>query len=105
MSEPPIKKLKCGEDFVDLINECYDLQFDKSDKTQTDIEDLNLKAQKIRETVANINSSSDLQFGETRISARINWGKCLAILLENGHHDLTATKILTERLSPGGGLF
>lgn len=90
---------------MELINECYELQFDKSEKTDAEIEDLNSKAQRIRETVENITSSSDLQFGETRISARINWGKCLAVLLENGHQNLTATKILTERLSPGGGLF
>lgn len=105
MSEPPVKKLKSGEDFVELINDCYTLQFDRTDKTDTEVETLNLKAQQIRETVENVISSSDLQFGETRISARINWGKCLAVLIANGHHNLAATKILTERLSPGGGLF
>jgi len=104
MAEPPSKRARSGENFVNLINDCYDLKFRKTGLTLEEEDSLKLGTQRIRETLESTISSSDLSFGTTRTSAKINWGKCLGLLLEDGHNSLDALRVLTERLSPGGGL-
>lgn len=104
MTEPPSKRIKCGQEFVELINECYNLKFKNQTKTDEQEETLRVGLQKLRETLEQTTSSSDVSFGATKTSAKINWGKCLGLLLEDGPHSLCAIKVLTERLSPGGGL-
>lgn len=104
MTEPPSKKIKPGQEFIEMINECYELKFKNLNKTQEEEESLKAGIQRIRETLENTTSSSDVSFGATKTSSKINWGKCLGLLLEDGHHSLSAIKVLTERLSPGGGL-
>lgn len=104
MAEPPNKKIKASEDFVDLVNECYTIVYRTPLKTDDDKSRLNAGMQKIRNTLEQINSSSDVSFGSTRTSAKINWGKCLGLLVEDGPESFKAMKVLTERLNPGGGL-
>lgn len=104
MTEPPSKKIKSGQEFIEIINECYDLKFKNLNKTIEQEESLKVGLQRIRETLENTTSSSDVSFGATKTASKINWGKCLGLLLEDGHHSLNAIKVLTERLSPGGGL-
>lgn len=102
--EPPNKKIK--NDLLDLINECYDLMFKRNGDFSPDVNKSALESgvKKIRETLERATSSSDVSFGATKPSAKINWGKCLALLLEDGVASLMAVKILTEKLNPGGGL-
>lgn len=102
MSGPPLKKIK--NDLLDIIRECYRIKFAKSVVDDLDKEILDSGVAKIRETVERATSSSDVSFGATKTSAKINWGKCLSLLLEDGVRSLLAVKILTEKLNPGGGL-
>lgn len=104
MSEPPNKKIKAGQDFVDLINECYTLYFRNSNRSEEDQEKLRNGMQQIREILEQISSSSDVSLGSTRTAAKISWGKCLGLLVEDGANSFKAMKILTEKLNPGGGL-
>lgn len=104
MTEPQIKRIKCGQDFVGTINECYDLKFRIIEKSNDQEELLKGGLQRIRETLEKTTSSSDVSFGPTKTASKINWGKCLGLLLEDQHYSLNAIKVLTERLSPGGGL-
>lgn len=104
MIEPPSKKIRASENFVDLINECYNIVYRTPIKSKDDYEKLSIGMQKIRDTLEQINSSSDVSLGSTRTSAKINWGKCLGLLVEDGPESFKAMKVLTERLNPGGGL-
>lgn len=104
MTEPQIKRIKSGQEFVETINECYDLKFRNLKKSVDEEELLRAGLQRIRETLEKTTSSSDVSFGATKTASKINWGKCLGLLLEDEHYSLNAIKVLTERLSPGGGL-
>lgn len=104
MTEPPVKKIRPAEDFVSLIDDCYRLRFRDMDKSEEKLEQLDDGTQKIREILEQVKSSSDVSFGATRLAAKINWGKCLGLMLESGPESLQALKVLTDTLSPGGGL-
>lgn len=105
MVGPPNKSIKSGEDFMSLIDSCYEIKFGTKDKTVEQEEFLAQGVKTIRETLEASTSSRDISFGNTRTSTQINWGKCLGVLLEDGPDSLNAIKILTERFSVGGGLF
>jgi hypothetical protein len=103
--EPPPKKIKAGQEFIDLIEECYDITFNHMDGIPDD-KSIRLEEglQQIRKILEQIQSSSDVSFGPTRSSAKITWGKCLSLMLQNGPESIRALKVLTDRLSPSGGL-
>lgn len=102
--EPPSKRIKSGEEFINLIDECYELQFSVKEKSEDQIRRLDRGIQQIRDTLENVVSSSDVSFGSTRSASKINWGKCVSLMLETGLDNLNSLKVLTDRLSPGGGL-
>ena len=105
MSEPPpFKRIKTGLEFVDLINECYDLKFRNLNKTEEEHNQLIKGTIKIRETIEQFSTSADVFFGSTKTFAKISWAKCLSLLLEDGPKSSGAVRILAERFSPGGGL-
>lgn len=104
MTEPPSKKIKPAQEFINLIDDCYLLRFRDIDKTEEKNQQLEEDTQKIREILEQVRSSSDVSFGPTRLAAKINWGKCLGLMLESGPESLKALKVLTDTLSPGGGL-
>lgn len=104
MNEPPIKRIKSGQDFMDLICDCYDLKFNSKTMCEEEKQRLRAGVKRIRETLEQTKSSSDITFGDTRTNSKITWGKCLALLLEDGSNSLTAIGILTGKLSPGGGV-
>jgi len=103
-TEPPSKRIKSGEEFINLIDECYELQFSVKDKSEDQLKTLESGVSKIRDTLEHVVSSSDVSFGSTRSASKINWGKCVSLMLENGLDNVKALKVLTDRLSPGGGL-
>ena len=98
---PPNKKVKWGTEFVELIDSCYNIMFngasDDAAKLQADIK-------KICEALEQATSSSDIPFGQTKIETKINWGKCLGLMLECPQESLKALKVLTGKLNPGCGL-
>lgn len=104
LTEPPSKKIR--NDLQEVIIECYNLKFSKFGQPLGDSQYATVKSgiKRIRETVELATSSSDVSFGSTKPSAKINWGKCLALLLDDGPESLLSVKILTEKLNPGGGL-
>lgn len=105
MAEPPIKKIKPAEEFINLIDDCYRIRFgDASGRTTEKIQQLDDGTQKIREILEQVKTSSDVSLGPTRLASKINWGKCLGLMLESGPESLKALKVLTDTLSPGGGL-
>lgn len=104
MAEPPSKKIKQGQEFINLIDDCYQLRFRDEDKTEEKILRLKEDTHKIRDILEQVKSSRDVSFGPTRLAAKINWGKCLGLMLESGPDSVKALKVLTDTLSPGGGL-
>lgn len=94
--EPPSKRIK--NDFTNLINLNYETKFVKQDN----INDKDMTS--IRQTIEAAKSSSDISFGATKSEAKINWGKCLSLLIEDGQHSFMALSILMSKLNPGGGL-
>lgn len=104
MIEPPSKRIKAGLEFTETISECYDLKFKNPNTTDKEKERLKAGLLQLRQTLEQTTSSSDVPFGPTKTSSKINWGKCVELLLEDCPPSLGAIKVLTERLSPGGGL-
>lgn len=102
--EPSNKKIKSGPDFSDIIIECYDLKFNVHIRTKEQDETMVNHIRTIRETLELTVSSSEISFGTTRVLAKINWGKCLSLLLEEGLQCIKALVVLTGKLNPGGGL-
>lgn len=102
VDEPPNKRIKNefeNREFIDWINNCYDLKFRQMKEIPTsDIEH-------IREVLLAAKSSIDVPWGRTKAECKINWGKCLGILIEDGARSLGVLKKLTDMLNPGGGLF
>lgn len=104
MTEPPSKKIKSGQEFMQTISECYDLKFNSDKRSEQQLQDLNEGLTRIRDTLESIKSSSDVPLGNNRTLAKINWAKCMSLLLEDGPKSARAIKVLVGRLSPGGGL-
>lgn len=111
LTEPAIKRIKSSyienledKSFSVLLDYCYDLKFNILEKTQEQEEELKRGLQTIQEILEKTNSSRDISFGKTRVLAKINWGKCLSLLLEGGAESLQALSILTGKLNPGAGL-
>lgn len=103
--EPPsIKRIKCNTNFPQIISECYDLKFNNMERTKEQDEALKCNFQTIRETLESTNSSSEISFGTTRVLAKVNWAKCLSLLLDDDSSSLKALSTLTGKLNPGGGL-
>lgn len=103
--EPPSKRIK-SEEFVTLIDDCYELQFsiEESRRTEDQKERLRDGIKQIRCTIEQVMSSNDISLGATRSANKINWGKCVSLLLENGPENIKALSVMTGRLTPGGGL-
>lgn len=104
MTEPPHKKIKTSQEILDLINECFDLMFNKTQKSPEEEERLKNGCDKIRETLEQINSSNDFSFGTNLTCSKINWGKCLGLMLEGAPQSFGALKVLIGTLNAGPGL-
>lgn len=101
---PPNKRIKAEEEISELINECFQIRF-TNNKFGEQKERLDAGLKKIRQTLEQVTSSSDVSLGPTRLEAKRNWGKCLGIMLENTPESLEALNILNVKLTAGGGLF
>lgn len=101
---PSTKRIKSDTNFPQLINEMYDLKFNVMDRTKEQDEALLNGLQNIRETLEATNSSSEISFGTTRVLAKVNWGRCLSLLLDDDTASLKGLNILGGKLNPGGGL-
>lgn len=104
MSGPPHKKIKTSQEILDLINECFDLMFNKAKKSPEDEEKLRNGCDRIRETLEQISASNEFSFGENLTSSKINWGKCLGLMLEGAPETYKSLEILTGILNAGPGL-
>lgn len=104
-AEPPSKKIKVGQEFIDLIEECYDMLFGNKDgPPESERARLNEGIAQIRKILEQVHSSQDLSFGPTQSKSKIAWGKCVSIMLETGTESLRSVQLLTGRLSAGAGL-
>lgn len=100
--EPANKRIKSSDrKFDEIINDCYELQFNVLDRTE---EQETLLKDGLLEIRSSLEERSSLSFGNTRVLAKINWGKCLSLLLEGGTENLKALSVLTGKLNPGAGL-
>lgn len=103
-SEPPVKKIKSEPELVELITKYYELGSKSCLDGVEKPDSLKSGLREIRSHLEKATSSRDVSFGSTRTSAKLNWAKCLELMLEDEPESLTAVKILTEKLNPGGGL-
>jgi hypothetical protein len=102
---PPSKKIKFGQEFIELIEDCYDTLFNNDQRTEEDQARLDENIAKICETLEQVQSSYDVAFGPNRVKAKITWAKCLYLLLESGEQkSLRSLNILTGQLRPGVGM-
>lgn len=104
MTGPPHKKIKTSQEILDLINECFDLMFNKIEKSPEDEEKLQNGCDKIRETLEQIKASNEFSFGGNLTSSKINWGKCLGLMLEGAPKSFKSLETLTDILNAGPGL-
>lgn len=104
IEQPPNKKLRSEQEFIRLIEDCYKMHFNSTNKTQEEEEQLQAGLKKIQDILEQAQSSRDVSFGQSRSSTKITWGKCLSLMLETKPHNLLALKNLSGPLSPGGGL-
>lgn len=122
-SEPPIKRAKSdlldtgSQDwFALLVNECYEHRFQADSDTVLDDEsDVGTngptsekmyleKLEKIRTTLENVRTSKDISFGGTKCEKRINWARCLNVLLVDGPRNSPAISVVCEKFYPGAGV-
>lgn len=103
---PPIKKIKFGQEFIELIEDCYETLFNNDQRSDEEQARLDDNIAKICETLEQVQSSDDVAFGPNRARARITWAKCLYLLLESGGSKrLRPLNVLTGPLKPGFGMF
>lgn len=92
---PPNKRIK-SEDLSQILDKCYQLKYHVGPGSKELAEGLEL--------IRNALLSGSACFGSTRMEVKTNWGKCLALMLDDIPDGIEALKILTKKLGTGGGM-
>lgn len=103
-TEPPQKRAKTGEDLIQVVNNCYNLMFRQTELSEEEKATLASGMEYIRTTLKQASRGYGV-LGPNRTTAKITWGKCMGLLLEEGTFCHESIEILMGRLNPGGALF
>lgn len=102
--QPPVKRAKPTQEFVEIVSEAYDLKFKFEDEDQDKgSEKLEGLIEKIRSSIENVVDSKDISFGTSIPDIKSNWTKCLSLLLADGYQNTKAVNIMIQKLNPGAG--